>query len=273
MCDISVMNAIKRTMLSRRSLLGAGAAAGATAFLGSAGSVPARANSQGSKVVDMMHALDEAFPTFGGAPGIAYDKQADFADSGYNLYVLTVNEHCGTHIDAPTHFSADGASVDEMPVENLACPLAVIDISARAAKDADAQVTPDDVSAWISANGPIPDGACVAMNSGWDAHASGAGFRNADDGGTMHFPGFHVEAATMLMEETGAIAIAVDTLSIDFGMSGDFAKHYAWLPSGRYGIECVRGLDELPASGATVFVGAPKIRGGTGGQARVIAMA
>lgn len=271
MCDISVMNTVKHTMLSRRSLFQTGAAAGAAAVLGAAGTAPAMATGNG-KLVDMTHTLDEAFPTFGGAPGITYDKQANFSDHGYNLFFLTVNEHCGTHVDAPLHFSADGASVAEMAVESLVCPLAIIDISARAAENADAQVTPDDISAWVAANGPIPDGACVAMNSGWAARADGDGFRNPDDGGTMHFPGFHVDAAAMLIEETGVVAIAVDTLSLDFGMSGDFATHYKWLPSGRYGIECVRGLDELPASGARVFVGAPKIRGGTGGQARVIAM-
>ena len=271
MCDISVINGLKQTMLSRRSLFQASAAAGAAAVLGGTGTAPALAGGHG-KVVDMTHALDEAFPTWGGPPGISYDQQFNFADHGFNLFMLTTNEHCGTHIDAPLHFSADGVAVDEMPVESLVCPLAIIDIAARAEEDADAQVTPDDISTWVAANGPVPDGACVAMNSGWASRADGDGFRNADDGGTMHFPGFHVEAASMLMEETGAVAIAVDTLSLDFGMSGDFATHYKWLPSGRYGIECVRGLDELPATGARVFVGAPKIRGGTGGQARVIAM-
>ena len=294
MCDISVMNSVKQTMLSRRTLFQAGAAAGAAAVLGGTGAAPALAGGHG-KVVDMTHTLDEAFPTWGGPPGISYDQQFNFAEHGFNLFMLTTNEHCGTHIDAPTiildagiraatnehcgthidaplHFSADGASVDAMPAENLVCPLVIVDIAARAAEDADAQVTPNDISDWVAANGPVPDGACIAMNSGWASRSDGDGFRNADDGGTMHFPGFHVEAASMLMEETGAVAIAVDTLSLDFGMSGDFATHYKWLPSGRYGIECVRGLDELPATGAKVFVGAPKIRGGTGGQARVIAM-
>ncbi len=76
----------------------------------------------------------------------------------------------------------------------------------------------------------------------------------------------------MLLEETTAAAMAVDTLSLDHGPSADFATHYAWLPAGRYGIECVAGLDALPATGATLVVGAPKIRGGTGGPARLFAM-
>jgi kynurenine formamidase len=66
--------------------------------------------------------------------------------------------------------------------------------------------------------------------------------------------------------------MAVDTLSTDFGASADFATHYAWLPAGRYNIECLAGLDALPASGATLIVGAPKHRGGSGGPARIFAM-
>ena len=148
----------------------------------------------------------------------------------------------------------------------------MIDIAARAAEDADAQVTPDDLNAWIAANGPIPDGACVAMHSGWGAKTATPDFRNADAEGKMHFPGFHVEAAQMLMDETGAVALAVDSLSLDHGPSADFATHYAWLPTNRYGIENLANLDKVPASGATLIVGAPAHRGGSGGPARIFAM-
>jgi kynurenine formamidase len=44
------------------------------------------------------------------------------------------------------------------------------------------------------------------------------------------------------------------------------------LPSGRFGIENIANLDKVPASGATLVVGAPKIKGGTGGPARIFAM-
>lgn len=76
----------------------------------------------------------------------------------------------------------------------------------------------------------------------------------------------------MLLEETSAVAMAVDTLSLDHGPSEDFATHYAWLPAGRYGIENLAGLGDVPAAGATLVVGAPTHRGGTGGPARIFAM-
>ena len=139
-----------------------------------------------------------------------------------------------------------------------------------AAENADAQLTPDDLKAWVDVNGEIPDNACVAMNSGWARHVGSERFRNVEDE-TMHFPGFHPEAAAMLLE-TNAAGIAVDTLSLDHGPSADFATHYAWLPAGRWGIECIANLERLPVSGATLVVGAPKHRGGSGGPARVIAL-
>jgi kynurenine formamidase len=275
MCDICVMNRVKDRMLSRRQFFkGSAAAAAGAGAMGLA--KPEQAFAQAPRTVhDMTHELSEEFPTFGGVPGITYDKQFDMAADGYNLYVLTVNEHTGTHIDAPLHFSEDGASVAEIPVENLACPLCVVDIRARASEDRDTQVTPDDLTAWIAEHGDIPDGACVAMNSGWADKVGTEEFRGADAarGGSLHFPGFHIEATQMLLEETNAAAIAVDTLSLDHGPSADFATHYAWLPAGRYGIECLAGLDRMPAAGATLMVGAPKVRGGTGGPARIMGLA
>jgi kynurenine formamidase len=66
--------------------------------------------------------------------------------------------------------------------------------------------------------------------------------------------------------------IAVDTLSLDHGPSKDFGTHLAWLPSGRWGLECVANLGQCPATGATIVVGGPKVRGATGGPSRVFAL-
>jgi kynurenine formamidase len=257
-------------MLSRRAFV-AGAPATAAA-IATAAAVP-RALAQGaSRVEDLTHTHSPDFPTFGGTPGIAMEQKFKFDPDGYNLFEITLDEHTGTHMDAPLHFSADGASVDEVPVGQLVVPLAVVDIRARAAEDPDAQLTPDDLAAWRSANGELPAGGAVAMLSGWAAHVTSDKFRNADADGVMHFPGFHPEATRMLLEETDLVGIVVDTLSLDHGASADFATHYAWLPAGRWGLECVANLDRLPASGATLVVGAPKFRGGTGGQSRVLAL-
>lgn len=270
MCNACVIESVKQTMLNRRSLfLGAAASGAAAIAAGAISARPALAQASG-KVVDLTHVFDEKFPTFDGVPGIAYEEAVNFDTSGYQLWKLTVFEHSGTHIDAPLHFSKDGISVDQLAPESLICPLCVIDISAKAKDDANAMVEAADVEAWVSANGDIPAGALVAMNSGWGAKMGSPDFRNTPDG-NFAFPGF-AKSATDMLAGLDVAAIGVDTLSLDPGNSADFAVHYSWLPGGRYGIENLANLDQMPAKGATVFVGAPKHARGTGGPARIMAV-
>lgn len=273
MCHHCVIEKVKSDMLSRRSFFAGGlAAAGAAAIAATAAPTPLLAQSAPAKAEDLTHELFDKFPTFFGDQQLFIEQKFNFKEHTFNLNEWRINEHTGTHIDAPLHFSADGKSVAELPVEDLIAPLVVVDIRAKAAENADAQLTPDDLKAWTSANGELPDGAVVAMLSGWGTNVGTDKFRNVgDDGKTLHFPGFHVEAVKQLLE-TPTKAIAVDTLSLDHGPSPDFIVHNTWLPAGRYGIEGVANLDRLPAKGATIIVGAPKVRGGTGGPARVFAL-
>jgi len=271
MCDICVMDAVKQKMLSRRDLFKTAATAGAVTVAGSAMGTAALAQGH-QRVEDMTYELSEDFPTYFGSPGFSKTQKFNWREHKFNLFELAINEHTGTHVDAPLHFSEDGKSVAEIPVSNLVAPLCVIDIAAKAAEKADAEVTPDDIKAWIAKHGDIPENACVALYSGWGRYVGDAKFRGLDANGKQHFPGFHVEAAKMLIEETGAMSLASDTLSLDIGASMDFATHYAWLPTGRFGIENIANLDKVPASGATLVVGAPKHRGGTGGPARIFAL-
>ncbi len=269
MCHRRVTEGVARRMLSRRALLSAVPAVAAAATTGAAPPALARG---AARVEDLTHTLSRDFPTFDGTPGIAVEHAFRLETDGANILEITLNEHTGTHMDAPLHFSNDGRSVDEVPVGQLVVPLAVIDIRDRAAGDADALLTPDDLDAWRAAHGEFPPGGAIAMLSGWGAHVGTEGFRNVGPGGVMHFPGVHPEAAQMLLEETTTVGIAVDTLSLDRGVSLDLPTHVAWLPAGRWGLENVANLDRLPASGATLVVGAPKVRGGTGGPARVFAL-
>ncbi len=270
MCNACIFENVKSSMLSRRSMFRTSAAAGLAAVTAGLTSARTSLAQTSGKVVDLTHVLDGNFPTFDGKPGIEMEKILDIAKDGYNIYKLTIIEHTGTHIDAPLHFTADGTSVADLEPSNLVCPLCIIDIKAKAKDDSNAMVMKSDLEAWVSANGDIPKGACVAMNSGWASKVDKSEYRTTPDG-AFAFPGFSKEATDMLAE-IGAASIGVDTLSLDPGNSKDFAVHKSWLPSGHYGIENLANLDGLPAKGATIFVGAPKHKGGTGGPARVMAM-
>jgi kynurenine formamidase len=226
---------------------------------------------QPERAIDLTHTLRQDFPSFFG-PAFERTQEKTFKTDGFNLQKIAFFEHVGTHFDAPLHYSRDGASMDEVPVDSLVCPIAVIDVRAKAAKDDDYRMSLDDLSGFERENGCIPEGACVAMLSGWESHLPTERFRNEDAKGVLHFPGVHGDVADFLVAERDVRCMAVDTMSLDHGASTEFPFHYRWLGAGRYGIENVANLAALPPLGATLVAGAPKFEGATGGPGQVIAL-
>ena len=157
-----------------------------------------------------------------------------------------------------------------MPVEKFLAPLAVVSIADRAAKNADALLTVDDLLAWEKRHGRLPGGAFVAMHSGWEARVANAErFLNKDAKGTMHAPGFSEEAARFLVKERDIVGAGVDTLSLDGASAAKFVAHLALLGAGKYGVELLANLGSVPPAGATIIIGGPKHEGASGGPARV----
>ena len=153
-------------------------------------------------------------------------------------------------------------AADEIPEASLICPAAVIQVEERARTNPETPVTVDDLKAWEAKHGRIPPGAAVLMYSGWEARIGDqTAFRNMDAKQMMHFPGFSPEAAEFLLKEREINGIGVDTLSIDLGSSQDFKVHYTILPANKGGIENLANLGKIPARGATIFVGLPKVKG------------
>jgi kynurenine formamidase len=264
--------AVVRAALSRRGFF---RGATATAFAATAVAAgPAIAQERKfSRVIDLTHTMSPEFPTFFGVPGIEMKRQAELKKDGFNAYVWQLMEHAGTHLDAPIHFSENGATADRIDVASFVVPLAVIDVSEQAAKTTDYQLSRADLDAYERKHGRIPDNACVAMLSGWARYVTdGAKYTGKDAAGSFHFPGISPDAAQWLMTERKGAGLAVDTLSLDHGASKDFKTHYLWLPSGRWGLENVANLDQAPAAGATLVVGAAKVKDATGGPVRLIAL-
>ena len=220
MCAPSVIGKVNQEITRRRALglLAAPALAGAVTR-------PAAARQSGvmlaggfTEIHDLTHVLSPATPVFPVLNPIRIEETFSLAD-GFFANELTLNEHCGTHIDAPCHFSEGGATTDQMEARQFFAPLAVIDISDRAAGDADTAVTVDDIRGWERAHGRLPAGAFVAMRSGWDQRiGSRERYLNADPQGAMHFPGFSPEAARLLTEERDIVGVGVDTLSLDLSV-------------------------------------------------------
>lgn len=253
----------------RKVLLGAASAAVAA-------TLPARAlgsNTLTNRLQDLTHVFRKDFPLFLGAPiPTERDVIVTVPANGFYAQRWAFWEHAGTHLDAPAHFIANGRQSPQLTLDELVRPLVVIDISARAARDPDAQVVASDLVAFERGHGRIPRGAVVAMNSGWAARAGSIdAYRNVGADGLQHFPGFRQDAVEWLIAERDIAAIGVDTLSLDRGAATSFDTHVTLLSSNRYGIENLANLGRVPQRGATIFVGVIPWEFGSGGPARIFA--
>jgi kynurenine formamidase len=242
-------------------------------------STPAWSGIDESKLVDMTYALDEQTVFWPNNKPFTWEKSS-WGKTGHGYWYASgefaMSEHGGTHIDAPIHFAEGQRSVDDIPLKNLIAPAVVIDVRPAVLEHHDYRLTREDLEKWESRYGPIPQGAVVLMLSGWGQRwpdrSRYLGSTSPSDPKTLHFPGFSKEAAEFLVKNRHVDGIGVDTASIDFGPSQDFIVHQIVNGADCYGLENVANLDKLPPKGATLMALPIKIKGGTGGPVRIIAV-
>lgn len=293
MCSPEVMVKV-REGISRRQMLGRVGAAGGAAVLASAlgsrfsahaqeaspvaspvaGPVTTAALPGGfTNFVDLSHVWGPDFPMYPGAQQPKIDVLKTIAADGFYKNQLTLDEHTGTHMDAPAHFAEGGTTAEKLKASQLIAPLVRINISARGNTDPDTQGMVDDITAWEAEYGEIPTGAFVALYSGWDRLTPFPDrYIGLDDTNVAHFPGWHPDAAEFLVSQRQIVGVGVDTLSLDYGASTDFASHVTFLSAGLYGVENLYNLARVPPIGATIIVGGPKHVNASGGPTRAFAL-
>ncbi|MGD0513093.1 MAG: cyclase family protein [Terriglobales bacterium] len=182
-------------------------------------------------------------------------------------------EQFGTRIDAPAHFARGLWTVDQIPTERLIAPLVVLDVAANAANRPDYQISVEDIAKWEQSHSQIPLCSVIMARTGWDSRwHSTKDYRNADRGGTLHFPGYSQDAAKFLIEGRNALGLGIDTLSIDYGPSKNFPVRQYTLSHSVYQLANVANLDRAPATGGMVVVAPTKLVSGSDGPVRILAL-
>jgi kynurenine formamidase len=187
-------------------------------------------------------------------------------------------EHGGTHVDAPIHFFPNRDTVDRIPLERLVGEGVLVDVSAACAADRDHRIGIEDLAASEAADGAIPKGAIVLLRTGfgerWPDREQylGTAARGAGAVAQLHFPGLDPAAARWLALERRISAVGIDTASIDPGQSADFESHQLLFEHGVPAFENLANLSGLPARGFLVIALPMKIRGGSGGPLRALAV-
>ena len=226
-----------------------------------------------TRVVDLSYAInDKLVPWPGDEKWFEAKVNATVEKNGYFTRSFWMLEHYGTHLDAPVHFPPGKTTVDQIPAKQFFGPAVVLDVSVEGAKDADYQMPASRVELWEKKYGRLVEGSIVLLRTGWSSRWPDAGkYRNQDAQGKMHFPGFSAEAAKLLIARRVS-GIGCDTLSVDYGASGDFAVHHLILGAGLYQLENLADLREVPEAGAFLVVAPIKLEGGSGGAVRVFGL-
>lgn len=228
------------------------------------------------KIVDLTYALDDRSPFWPeGSPLSPFraTTAATYARDGYFLRNLQMPEHFGTHMDAPLHFDPNGQSLDKIPVQDFLLDAVVVDVRDAVSSNPDYRLTAQDLEKWEKAHGSLPRGCAVLALTGWGSRwPSQERYMNQDAKGVMHFPGFSLDAAHYLLDHVHPKAIGIDTASVDYGPSEKFEVHQLTMHAGLYHLENLANLEQLPATGAVLIALPMKLRGGSGGPTRVVAL-
>jgi|TARA_R100000501_G_scaffold13151_3_gene23989 kynurenine formamidase len=238
------------------------------------------------RVVDLTQILSEDTPTlvlpdeFEQCAGFSREEISRYDERGAAWYWnnFTVSEHTGTHFDAPIHWVSgkdlDSNSVDELPVKDFVAPAVVIDCSKESAADADFLLDVPHLEAWEAEHGRIPEGCWVLMRTDWSKRDVDA-YTNRDEQGA-HTPGPSVAAVKMLVDDRRVLGFGVETIGTDAGqahlLNPPYPAHTLFHGAGRYGLQCLENLDQLPPTGAVIVAPPLKIQGGSGSPLRVLAL-
>jgi kynurenine formamidase len=232
--------------------------------------------------IDLTHAFAPGVPHYVGFPDeqrkvlFHFDEGVGERGSGFLAHEYQHVGQWGTHMDPPLHFAREGRAQDEVGVEEMILPLVVFDVRDVCAEDPDFACTRETIEAWEADHGQVPVGAFAALHTGWDSRwPDGDAMQNRGADGVAHYPGWGVDALSLLVAERGITAIGHDMTDTDPGhivSAGQTPAESYILHADRWQIELLTNLGAVPPTGALIVATWPKPKGGSGFPARAFAI-
>jgi isatin hydrolase len=207
--------------------------------------------------------------------------------------LLSIEEHVGTHCDAPAHFiphpdtglphatkEGGGVTVEQIELAQFMGPAVVVDATHLTDTGGPGESPIIDVgflTAWEAEHGQIGSDEVVLLRTDWtDRH-----YRKAPEGlkfayepiiakSSPAWPSPDGEAMEFLVEGRGVRCIGIDNNSMG-PLQADAEPHWAGLGLGAVFVERLVNLGQLPTRGAFFIFLPVKIDGASGAPGRAIA--
>ncbi len=214
----------------------------------------------GVRPIDLSLTISESIPTFPGSPATRFIRWSDIRDDGYNLEVLFLSSHTGTHLDAPYHFVEDGLKINQISLDRLVGRAVLIKL--RKAKNM--PITRADIVLFEKRNGKIPDGASVFFFTSWQKNLR-------EDNYFAENPGLDVSSARYLATKKINL-VGIDSPSIDLGSDESFSAHRILSENNVLIVENLANMEKIRTKEFNFTILPLKLKDATGSPVRAIAM-
>ena len=212
------------------------------------------------KVIDLTLTISEQIPTFPGSPQPNFISWETLEKDGYNLELLFLSSHTGTHIDAPYHFLKKGQKIHQIVTKRLVTEAILIKIR----KTANQSITKTDIQKFEKKYGMVDDGSTIIFYTGWQKNLKKESY-------FLKNPGLAVSAAKYLASKKINL-VGIDSPSIDLGKDSKFSVHHILAKGGILIVENLSNLEKIHSEKFHLIVAPLKLKNATGSPVRAMAL-
>ena len=210
------------------------------------------------KFIDLTLPVSEKIPTFPGSPQPIFIQWENIKDDGYNLELLFLSSHTGTHLDAPYHFLEKGKKIHEISLKRLIINAILVKIRKRG----DQPITKTDIQKFEKKHGKIPNESTVIFWTNWQKMIK-------NDSYFVKNPGLSVTAAKYLISKKTNL-VGIDSPSIDLGKEKRFLVHHLFAKNDVLIVENLANLDKIKSWKFQLAVLPMKLKNATGAPVRAV---
>ena len=211
------------------------------------------------KILDLTLTISNKIPTFPGSPQPNFIPWEKIKDDGYNLELLFLSSHTGTHLDAPYHFLEKGSKIHEISLKKLVSEAVLI----KSRKKRNETITKTDIQKFEKKHGKIESFSSVIFLTGWQKNLQKKYYFTKN-------PGLSASAANYLASKKVSL-VGIDSPSIDLGTDSKFSVHQIFAKKGILIVENLANLEKIKSSKFHLVVLPLKLKGATGSPVRAIA--
>ena len=211
------------------------------------------------KPIDLTLTISKSIPSFPGSPTPQFISWSNLKEDGYNLELLFLSSHTGTHLDAPFHFVKNGIKIDQIPLDRLMGKAILIKIK----KPKNSPIRKSDILEFEKKNRNIPDKSSVFFFTDWQKNLK-------KDNYFTENPGLALSAATYLAQKKTNL-VGIDSPSIDLGKDESFSVHHVLSKNNILIVENLANLNKIQSKEFDFTILPLKLKDATGSPVRAVA--